>query len=60
MKDLVKKYLGTGFFSQFIQIILLLVIMGFGGHFFLTYLKKEMPLPNIRDIENRVRLNKKV
>ena len=40
--------------------ILLISLMTIGGHLFLTYLKTEVPLPNIKVIEDRVRLKKKV
>lgn len=46
--------------SQAFQIVLLLGIIGVGGHFFLNYLKRELPLPNIKQLEDRVRLKKKV
>ena len=46
--------------NPILQIILLITLMTIGGHLFLTYLKTEVPLPNIKVIEDRVRLKKKV
>jgi hypothetical protein len=46
--------------SQIFQIAMLITIVGVGSHFFLNYLKRELPLPDIKQLEERVRLKKKV
>lgn len=58
--SMVNRYIGSGIISQIIQIILLILIVAFGSHFMITYFKKNLPLPNIKEIEERVRLRKKV
>lgn len=60
MNGLIKKYLGSGLISQLIQILLLILIVAIGSHFMISYFKENLPLPNIREIEERVRLRKKV
>ena len=60
MNGLIKKYLGTGLMSQVVQILLLVIIVAIGSHFMISYFKKNLPLPNIREIEERVSLRKKV
>ena len=59
MKGL-KKYMTNTTFSQIVQIIILLIMVTIGIHFMLLYFKKNIPLPNIRVLEERVRLRKKV
>jgi hypothetical protein len=54
------KYIGNSVFSQILQILLLIAFVGLGSHFMITYFKKNLPLPNIRVLEERVRLKKKV
>ena len=60
MKGLIKKYIGSGLTSQLLQILLLIIIVAIGSHFMISYFKKNLPLPNIKEIEERVRLRKKV
>lgn len=60
MKELYNKYMGKGVASQIFQILVLLIVVAFGSHFMITYFKENLPLPNIREIEERVRLRKKV
>jgi hypothetical protein len=60
MKSLIKKYIGSGLTSQLLQILLLIIIVAIGSHFMISYFKKNLPLPNIKEIEERVRLRKKV
>jgi len=56
----IKQYFGNGIFSQIIQIILVMLFMSVGIHVMITYFKKNLPLPNIKVIEDRVRLRKQV
>jgi len=56
----IKQYIGNGIFSQIIQIILVLLFMSAGIHVMITYFKENLPLPNIKVIEDRVRLRKQV
>jgi hypothetical protein len=56
----IKQYFGNGIFSQIIQIILVMLFMSAGIHVMITYFKKNLPLPNIKVIEDRVRLRKQV
>ena len=60
MKGLIKKYLGSGLLSQIVQILLLIIIVAIGSHFMISYFKENLPLPNIKEIEERVSLRKKV
>jgi hypothetical protein len=60
MANLINKYVGNGITSQIFQIIFLLIIVALGSHFMISYFKENLPLPNIREIEERVRLRKKV
>jgi hypothetical protein len=60
MNGLIKKYIGFGIFSQILQILLLILIVAIGSHFMISYFKENLPLPNIREIEERVRLRKRV
>ena len=60
MKTLIDKYIGNGIVSQIFQILFLLIVVAIGSHFMISYFKENLPLPNIRVIEERVRLRKKV
>lgn len=55
-----KNYITNTTFSQILQIIILFIMVTIGIHFMLAYFKKNIPLPNIRVLEERVRLRKKV
>lgn len=55
-----KNFIKNPMSSEIFQIILLIFVMSIGFHLFISYLKNEMPLPNIKVLEERVRLKKKV
>ena len=59
MKGL-KKFFGRGLLSQFIQILLVIIFVAFGFHNMISYFQNNLPLPNIKVIEDRVRLKKLV
>ena len=58
--DYLKKIFDNRIFYEIVQIILLILVIALIGHFMLLYFKENLPLPKIKELEDRVSLREKV